>query len=121
MKFSAIKSIFQNCPIKRAQRASRQGNFVKSIFWPKISLKKPQKWPNFGAGPTCLNALYEAPSLVIRAIKSWKEVNCDSKIQVTICLLEEKYSAFECEAIFIFVIDVLGVETGFDKICFKLF
>ena len=29
VKFSAKKSIFQNCPIKRAKRASRQGNSEK--------------------------------------------------------------------------------------------
>ena len=34
---------FQNCPIKRARRASRKGSFDKSIFRPKISLQKPQK------------------------------------------------------------------------------
>ena len=54
VKISAKKSVFQNCQIKRARRASRIGNCEKSIFLPKISLKK---WPNFGAGPNFVNAL----------------------------------------------------------------
>ena len=33
-------------------------NFEKSIFQPKNSLKKRQKWPNFKTEPTFLNALY---------------------------------------------------------------
>ena len=32
--------------------------FEKLIFWPNISLQKPQKRPNFGAGHKFLNALY---------------------------------------------------------------
>ena len=35
-------------------------NFENSIFWPKISLQKPKKWPNSGAGPNFSNALYYA-------------------------------------------------------------
>ena len=32
----------------------------RAIFWPKISLQAPQKWPNFRAGPNFLNALYKS-------------------------------------------------------------
>ena len=45
VKFPAKKSIFQNC--------------LFGHFWPKISLQKPQKRPNFGAGQKNLNALYK--------------------------------------------------------------
>ena len=58
MKFSAKKSIFLNCPIKRARRASRKGNFEKSIFWPKISLKNLKNDQIEVVGPKFLNALY---------------------------------------------------------------
>ena len=49
LKFSAKKSIFQNCPIKRARRASRKGNFEKSIFLAGNFTPKTSKMTKIGS------------------------------------------------------------------------
>ena len=49
---------FSKLPFRLALGARFMGQFSKIDFWPKISLQKPQNWPNFRAGPKFLNPLY---------------------------------------------------------------
>ena len=49
VKFSAKKSIFQNCPLNEPEGWAGKAILKKSIFWPKISLKNLKKWPNWGS------------------------------------------------------------------------
>ena len=62
MKFSAKKSIFQNCLSGSPFGLVLLGNFEKSIFWPKISLKNDRIEV---VGPKFLNALQLAFILVV--------------------------------------------------------
>ena len=54
---------------------------TSSIFWPKISLQKPQKSLNFGAVPKFLNALYEVLiSLLLKRSEFYKAANVQLEV-----------------------------------------